>query len=79
MGPSHSAWCIDFTLKNRQPSMWEGSGFVEAGRILKITGRDVRRQSPPGKKPADLPIKQPKTFNMVNLKTANQIGLTIPQ
>ena len=74
----------DFILKNRQPSMWEEGGFVQGGGLVSYAS-ECRRVATyvdkvlKGAKPVDLPIKQPKTFEMVNLKTANQIGVTIPQ
>jgi putative tryptophan/tyrosine transport system substrate-binding protein len=75
-------------IKNRLPSMHEGSDFVEAGGLMSYAasyGEAYRRAAVyvdkilKGAKPADLPVEQPTKFDFViNLKTAKQIGLTIP-
>ena len=78
----------DFALKSRLPSMYGSRGFVEAGGLMSY-GADLadsyRRVAYyvdkilKGAKPADLPVEQPTKFELViNLKTAKQIGLTIP-
>jgi putative ABC transport system substrate-binding protein len=78
----------ELALKNRLPSMFEGSTWVEAGGLMCYSTKDsevFRRAAVyvdkilKGAKPAELPIEQPKTFELViNLKTAKQLGLTIP-
>jgi putative ABC transport system substrate-binding protein len=83
---------VDFALKSRLPSMFgsnRGNVAVEAGGLM-YYGVDIAasyRQVAwyvdrilKGAKPADLPVEQPAKFELViNLKTAKQIGLTIPQ
>ena len=78
----------DLALKNRMPSMTEGGDYVEAGGLMSYSANDAdqfRRAAYyvdkilKGAKPADLPVEQPTKFELViNLKTAKQIGLTIP-
>jgi putative ABC transport system substrate-binding protein len=78
----------DFALKSRLPSTMPNKNFVEAGGLM-YYGADIansyRRAATyidkilKGAKPADLPVEQPKKFELViNLKTAKHIGLTIP-
>ncbi len=79
----------DFALKNWLPSMYIGKEFVEAGGLMSYAAdrTDIYRRVAyyadsilKGAKPADLPVEQPKKFELViNLKTAKQIGVTIPQ
>jgi putative tryptophan/tyrosine transport system substrate-binding protein len=78
-----------FALKSRLPSVYGNREAVEAGWLM-YYGADLadsyRRVAYfvdrilKGAKPAELPVEQPKKFELViNLKTAKQIGLTIPQ
>jgi putative ABC transport system substrate-binding protein len=75
-------------LKRRLPSVYDNRAAVDAGGLMHY-GADLsdsyRRVAYyidrilKGAKPADLPVEQPKKFELViNLKTAKQIGLTIP-
>ena len=80
---------VNLAIKNRLPSMYEGSTWVQAGGLMSYSANDLevfRRAATyvdkilKGAKPADLPVEQPTKFELViNLKTARQIGLTIPQ
>jgi putative ABC transport system substrate-binding protein len=79
----------DFAVKNRLPSVYDRSDFVEAGGLMSYGANiaDTSRRAATyvdkilkGAKPAELPVEQPTKFELVlNLKTAKQIGLTIPQ
>src|SRR5262245_50332614 len=78
----------DFALKSRLPSVYALREGVDAGGLI-YYGADLadsyRRVAYfvdrilKGAKPADLPVEQPTKFEFViNLKTAKQIGVTIP-
>ena len=79
----------ELAIKNRLPSMHEVDFYVEAGGLMSYSANEpesYRRAATyvdkilKGAKPADLPVEQPTDFDLViNLKTAKQIGLTIPQ
>jgi putative tryptophan/tyrosine transport system substrate-binding protein len=85
----HRSQIVELAVRNRLPSMCESLSFTNAGCLLSY-GPDVphlwRRAAIfvdkilKGAKPADLPVEQPTKFEFViNLKTAKQIGVTIPQ
>jgi putative ABC transport system substrate-binding protein len=79
----------EFAEKNRLPAMYGDSQLVEGGGLMSYAPDliDLDRRTAvyvdkilKGAKPADLPVEGPKKFELViNLKTAEQIGLTIPQ
>jgi putative ABC transport system substrate-binding protein len=78
----------DLAIKNRLPMMCETSIWTVEGCLASYSSDEVeisRRAAVfvdkilKGAKPADLPVEQPMKFELViNLKTAAQIGLTIP-
>jgi putative tryptophan/tyrosine transport system substrate-binding protein len=79
---------VGFALKSRLPSMYYAREGVDAGGLMYYGADEAdsyRRVAYyvdrilKGAKPADLPVEQPTKFEFViNLKTAKQIGLTIP-
>jgi ABC-type uncharacterized transport system substrate-binding protein len=85
---THRRQIVGLVNKTRLPAMYGASGFVEAGGLMSYAtdfAERFRRAATyvdkilKGTKPADLPVEQPKKFELViNLKTAKQIGLTIP-
>jgi len=85
---THQRRILDFLAKNRLPAIFENKEWVEAGGLISYGANndDVIRRAAiqmdkilKGTKPADIPVEQPTKFELViNLKTAQQIGLTIP-
>jgi putative ABC transport system substrate-binding protein len=79
----------DLGAKSRLPAIYPATEFADAGGLMAygISAVDLYRRGATyvdkilkGVKPTDLPIEQPTKFELViNLKTAKQIGLTIPQ
>jgi ABC-type uncharacterized transport system substrate-binding protein len=79
---------VNLAVENKLPAMYALRDFVEAGGLMSYSVNEAgnyRRAATfvdkilKGTKPADLPVEQPTKFEFViNLKTAKQIGLTIP-
>jgi putative tryptophan/tyrosine transport system substrate-binding protein len=88
MFASHRARIADLAAKSRLPAIYPTSVYVDASGLMSY-GNNLsvvyRRAAVyvdkilKGAKPADLPVERPMKFELViNLKTAKQIGLTIP-
>lgn len=79
---------IDSITNDRLPGMYDEKSLIEAGGLMSYGENrpDLYRRAATyvdkilkGAKPADLPVEQPKKFELViNLKAAKQIGLAIP-
>src|SRR5205823_4208557 len=84
----HSKRIVDLALKHQLPGMYPTRQFAEEGGLMAYGPliADLYRRAASyvdkilkGAKPADIPVEQPTKFEFViNLKTAKQIGLTIP-
>ena len=79
---------IGFAIKSRLPSLYSYRESVDAGGLM-YYGADLAERDRrvayfvdrilKGANPADLPVEQPTKFEfIINLKTAKQIGVTIP-
>jgi putative ABC transport system substrate-binding protein len=85
---SYLTQIADLATKSRLPTISPRGDFVDGGGLMSYGPDQVepyRRLASmvdkilKGAKPVDLPVEQPKKFELViNLKTAKQIGLTIP-
>ena len=86
---SNEKQIVGLALKSRLPSVYNDREAVDAGGLMSYSADLADRYRRvayfvdrilKGAKPADLPVEQPTKFELViNLKTAKQIGLTIPQ
>jgi putative tryptophan/tyrosine transport system substrate-binding protein len=86
---AHGKRIVGFALKSRLPSIYarresvDDGGLMSYGADLAASYRQVANYVDrilKGAKPADLPVEQPSKFEFaINLKSAKQIGVTIPQ
>jgi putative tryptophan/tyrosine transport system substrate-binding protein len=79
---------VALAARHALPAMYDVREFTAAGGLISygvsltdtyhlIAGQVAR--IPKGAKPADLPILQPTKFELVTLRTAKTLGLTIPE
>jgi putative ABC transport system substrate-binding protein len=84
-----AAKTVALIANTKLPAIYPSNRFAEAGGLMVYgpSGTDLSRRAATyvdkilkGAKPADLPVEQPMKFELIiNLKTAKQIGVTIPQ
>jgi putative tryptophan/tyrosine transport system substrate-binding protein len=85
----HRRLVVDLLARSRLPTIFPSRDYVEAGGLMSYgpSTVEIQRQMARvvdrllrGTKVVDLPIEQPKQFELViNLKTAKALGLTMPQ
>ena len=85
---AHRKRFVELAIKNRLPAIYTSSNWTDIGGLISYGSESVDRYRRvaiyvdkilKGTKPADLPVEAPKDFDLViNLKTAKQIGLTMP-
>jgi putative ABC transport system substrate-binding protein len=81
-------WIVELASKYRLPAIYPQKEFVTEGGLMSYGAdfEDLYRRAATyvdkilkGVKPGDLPVEQPMKFEfIINLKTAQQLGLTIP-
>ncbi|SRR6266542_1144962 len=84
----HRKRIVEFATKNKLPAMYPAPEYMDVGGLMSYAPiyTDLFRRAAiyvdkilKGAKPADLPVERPAKFEFImNLKTAKQIGLTIP-